>query len=91
MNETPMLTTKDNPFNPFEDFSHWLLYDKEFGYDCADILARLARTSDSLSEEENLLEIDRAIDEIILNDDAGFFLKVTPSTFDEVMKQRENF
>ena len=28
-----MLSTIDNPFNPFEDYSSWLMFDKEKGYD----------------------------------------------------------
>ena len=27
-----MLTTVDNPYNPFDQFNHWLLFDTENGY-----------------------------------------------------------
>ncbi len=61
-----MLTTFDNPYNPFEQFTSWFLFDVEKGYNTCSYLGRIARTSDQLSEEENELEIERAIDEIVL-------------------------
>ena len=71
-----MLTTTDNPFNPFEDFSKWFLYDTEKGYNSCAYLARIARTSEQLSDNENLEEIERAIDEIIELDFLGIYEKV---------------
>ena len=29
-----MLTTFDNPFDPFEQFTSWFLFDTEKGYNC---------------------------------------------------------
>ena len=59
------LTTVDNPYDPFTDWEHWFLYDIVNGYNSCAYLARIATTSDQLTEEENLKEIERAIDEII--------------------------
>lgn len=60
------ITTVDNPYNPITDYQHWRMYDEvEKGYNTSCYLARIAKTSDSLSEEENDEEIERAIDEII--------------------------
>ena len=70
------LTTIDNPFNPFTDFTKWFLYDIEKGYYSCAYLARIARTSDQLSDAENLNEIERAIDEIIKLDFMGIYKKV---------------
>ena len=78
-----MLTTFDNPYNPFEQFSSWFLFDVEKGYDSCAYLGRIARTSDQLSEEENDLEVERAIDEIIKYDFRNIYKKVArqdPST-----------
>lgn len=72
-----MLTTFDNPYNPFEQFISWFLFDVEKGYNTCSYLGRIARTSDQLSEEENDLEIERAIDEIIKYDFRNIYKKVT--------------
>lgn len=71
-----MLTTFDNPYNPFEQFASWFLFDVEKGYDSCAYLGRIARTSDQLSEEENDLEVERAIDEIIKYDFRNIYKKV---------------
>lgn len=70
------LTTFDNPFDPNKQFTSWLLFDVEKGYNSCDYLSRIARTSDELSEEENEEEIERAIDEIIANDFMNIYKKV---------------
>ena len=70
------LTTIDNPFDPFEQFVSWFLFDMEKGYGTCDYLARVTRTSDLLSDEENQLEIERAIDEVVKNDFRGIYKKV---------------
>lgn len=71
-----MLTTLDNPFNPFTQFDSWFLFDEEKGYGSCSYLGRIARTSDQLSEEENDLEVERAIDEIIKYDFMNIYKKV---------------
>ena len=70
------LTTVDNPYNPFEQFTSWFLFDEEKGYHSSSYLGRIARTSDQLSDEENNQEIERAIDEIIKYDFANIYRKV---------------
>ena len=72
-----LLSTIDNPFNPFDDFTSWFLFDTEKGYNCSSRLARIANLSDDLSSVEELNEQERAIDEIIENDVLGIYIKVT--------------
>ena len=72
-----MLTTIDNPFNPFKNFNEWFLFDVEKGYNSCGYLGRIARTSDQLSDKENDEEVERAIDEIIEHDFMGIYKKVT--------------
>lgn len=70
------LTTVDNPFNPFDDFTSWFLFDQEKGYNTCGLLARFAKTSDQFSDEEDDLEIERAIDEILSIDCLGLYEKI---------------
>ena len=72
-----MLTTIDNPFDPFEQFTSWLMFDKEKGYDSCERVARIAKFSDDMSEKEIDEENERAIDEIIKYDFMNVYKKVT--------------
>lgn len=69
------LTTFDNPYNPFTQFSSWLMFDIEKGYDSCGYIGRIARTSDQLTDEENDEEIERAIDEIVRLDFMEIYVK----------------
>lgn len=70
-------TTFDNPYDPFEQFTQWFMFDEEKGYHTTAYLGRIARTSDQLSDEENNKEVERAIDEIIRYDFQNIYRKVT--------------
>ena len=70
------LTTIDNPYNPFDNFQEWFFYDVQKGYNSSAYLARIAKTSDSLSIQENDYIIEKAIDEIIANDFMNIYKKV---------------
>ena len=71
-----MLTTIDNPFDPIKQFDQWFMFDVEKGYNSSAYLARIARTSEQLSDYENESEIERAIDEIIKYDFMNIYKKV---------------
>ena len=71
-----MLTTIDNPYDPFDQFDSWYMYDMDKGYCSCSYLDRIARTSDQLTDEENDAEIERAIDEIIKFDFLNIYKKV---------------
>lgn len=71
-----MLTTTDNPFDPFSQFDAWYRFDEGKGYHSCSYLARIARTSDQLSPVENDEEIERAIDDIIKYNPLGIYKKV---------------
>lgn len=70
------LTTFDNPFCPIKQFDQWLNYDIAKSYNTCGLLARIAHTSDYLSEQENDEEIERAIDDIIKYDFMNIYKKV---------------
>ena len=70
------LTTIDNPFDPFEQFDDWFLFDIEKGYNSCSRLERITNISDDMSEVEISNEIERAIDEIIKYDFLNIYKKV---------------
>jgi len=72
-----MLTTIDNPFNPFTQFDEWYAYDVGKGYHTCAYLARIVVTSEELSEEDESIAIEVAIDEILDLNDLGIYKKVT--------------
>lgn len=60
-----MLTTYDNPFDPFENFEIWWKEDLRLGHNCCGILAKVATLNDVASDAVNDAEVSRAIDEIV--------------------------
>ena len=77
-----MLTTVDNPFDPFDSFEEWRLFDikksNEIGFvPCCEYLAKIAELSDDMTQKERNTEIERAIDEIIQFNTMREFKKVS--------------
>lgn len=83
MDTETMLTTFDNPFDPFDQFTSWFLFDIEQGYYTCSKLARIARSSPDFSTIEDKRETERAIDEIIDNDFLNIYKKVTRNVEDK--------
>ena len=75
-----MLTTIDNPFNPFNQYDDWFAYDIRKGYNTSSFLARIVITSNELSEAEQALAIEDAIDEIIKENVSGMYTRVSRDT-----------
>jgi hypothetical protein len=71
-----MLTTFDNPFDPFTQWDEWYAWDMNAGYHTPGLLARIAKTSDELSEADQHLAIQQAIDEIVRENVLGVHKKV---------------
>ena len=71
------LTTFDNPFDPFDQFDDWYLYDKEKAYNSCEKVARIATFTDDMTQREINIENERAIDEIIKYDFTNVYKKVT--------------
>lgn len=76
-----MLTTVDNPFNPFTEYDQWHAYDAQLGYHTPSFLARIAKVSDELSEADQSEAIEAAIDEIVRENVTGMFRKVSESDY----------
>lgn len=77
-----MLTTIDNPFNPFTQWDEWLAFDTTSGYNSTGLLDRITITSDELSEADQVLALQQAIEEIVLHDALGIYKKVSRNSFD---------
>lgn len=71
-----MLSTLDNPFNPFVDWSNWQRFDEDNGYNSTNYLARIATTSPDLSTDDCNDAVERAIDEIIELNVTGNYIKI---------------
>ena len=82
MDTEVMLTTFDNPYDPFDDFVQWFMFDIEKGYYTCSKLARIARSSEDFSVVEDKEETERAIDEIISYDFLNIYKKVIRSASD---------
>ena len=72
-----MLTTVDNPFDPFTQFDEWMQYDVSMGYNTSAFLGRVAKVSNDLSEPDQALAIQNAIEEIVSENVSGMWRKVS--------------
>lgn len=75
-----MLTTVDNPFNPFTNYDEWSSFDEDAGYFTSSFLARIVLSSDELSEADQDLAIEQAIDEVVKENVLGLYRKVSLET-----------
>lgn len=79
-----MLTTIDNPFSPFTQFDEWLAFDQRLEYYTLAFLGRVVHTSSELSESDQSLAIEDAIDEIAIHNVSGMHIKVAaPEGYEE--------
>ena len=71
-----MLTTVDNPHDPFTDYDNWYQWDERAGYHSTSFLARIVQTSNEISDADWDLAMDQAIDEIVKENVSGVYVKV---------------
>lgn len=76
MEQGYMLTTIDNPFDPFDDFTSWYMYDCEKGHNTCSRLARIANIESEMSQKEVYAEMDRVMDLIMKYDFEEKYIKV---------------
>lgn len=72
-----MLTTIDNPYDPFDQYDEWYSFDSRQGYHTPSFLARITFLSDETSESDQSLSIELAIDEIVKENVNGLYKKVS--------------
>lgn len=80
MLEQFMLTTFDNPFNPFENFRDWFVFDIEKGYKCCEIVDRISNVTNEMSSTEKILAQNDAIERFIAVDPLNIYTKVSIKT-----------
>lgn len=71
-----MLTTIDNPFDPWTQFDSWYTWDESAGYHTTSFLARVVRTSPILSDSEQDVAYENAVEEIVRENVSGMWKKV---------------
>lgn len=49
-----MLTTKDNPYNPYTDFDEWRRWDMDNGYYTPELIARASNPSLDIDSDDML-------------------------------------
>lgn len=76
MSRRVSITTIDNPFDPFDDFTSWFDFDVEKGYYTCNKLARISKTSEDMTEKEEDVAIEQAIDRLIEIDPLDLYRKV---------------
>ena len=72
-----MLSTFDNPYNPFDDWDEWYAYDERSGHHSSSLLGRLAAVDDDSSEELIEEAVEQAIDTIVHENFNGLYMKVS--------------
>lgn len=75
--EDVMLTTVDNPWNPFTHFDEWREYDESSGWHTLALLGRVVLTSDEMSEADQDVATYNAMQEIIRENVSGSHVLVT--------------
>lgn len=78
-----VLTTIDNPYDPFTQYDEWYAYDYAKGYHTPGLQARIAIVSDELSDLDQAQAIEQAIDEIVELNVSGVHKKVSRVIEDE--------
>lgn len=71
-----MLTTEDNPYDPFTQFRDWYAWDVRNGYNTSAYMARVNISSHELTAEQQRIDLENAIDSILDLNLTGNYKKV---------------
>lgn len=71
-----LLSTSDNPWNPWTHFKEWNLWDMEAGYHTLSYLDRIAFSSHEISPADQDLAYEYAVEEILQFNLTGKYIKV---------------
>lgn len=79
-NEEYLITTIDNPWNPFTHPSEWSEFDREHGYNTRERLATYIFTSNDLGENETAADISFGQKTFLEKDLLGIWIRVKKDT-----------
>ena len=71
-----MVTTMDNPWNPFTHYHEWLSFDTSHGYNTDQWVYILSKTSSDLLKDEMEEQIDAGAESLLALDPFGIHVKV---------------
>lgn len=71
-----MLTTVDNPFDPFDDFDNWYAFDQDKKHFSCERLAEIVPDLNDSNEVEQIRITESAINKIVSDDLTEGFIKV---------------
>jgi hypothetical protein len=77
---TAMLSTSDNPYNPFTDWKQWYAFDTQNGYNSCAYLARMCDAYADASPDDEEKSYEDAIDRICKLNLTGNYIKVYADT-----------
>lgn len=92
-----MLTTIDNPYNPYKDFDKWMMWDHAHHYNTSEYIARMIPSAVGIEEAwDNEALIDSIYDDIIANDPLGIYCVInetdeTPISMQTYEETNKNF
>lgn len=82
-----MLTTTDNPYDPFTQFDEWNAFDVAMGYHTCSYLARVTVTTEDLGPIIEEQAIDEAMNKIVDTNLTGVYKKVYMNDDKDANKQ----
>lgn len=85
-----MLTTIDNPYSPFEQWYEWYAFDVAHHHNTSELLARVTISSEELSNFDQSLAIELAMDEIIEENVTGLYKKVSRDDYNVQQTEASN-
>ena len=71
------ITTIDNPYDYFSQFTQWYLFDVEKGYNTCERLGKLMETFEGMTQKEEDQALEEAIDKLIDLDFLNIYKKIS--------------